>query len=217
MPRWLSQVTRLLTATIGVASLVGLLWVVLVAEPGILAVVPEKQGLSSPEEVAIAISRSVAIVLIPFGLIYAAARPDLWKAALIPFVWAIVCNNFSGSGHAASRRRLVHGASPAARHLKRARRIAAGVVLAFACTMGSGAFAQDAAPPELQPKAFLEAEKSPHAAREILVKATKAGSSLVAVGERGHIISVDRQRKHLAPGRSCADPIHAYRRAFSGP
>ena len=90
MPRWLSRMTRLLTASIGVASLVGLLWFVLVQQPGILAVVPEEQGLTSPYEIAIAISRSVAIVLIPFGLIYAAARPALWKAALIPFVWAIV-------------------------------------------------------------------------------------------------------------------------------
>ncbi len=79
--------------------------------------------------------------------------------------------------------------------------------------MGSGAFAQDTAPPELQPKAFLEAEKSPHAAREILVKATKAGSSLVAVGERGHIIrSTDKgntwhQADHV-PTQSTLTDVH---------
>ncbi len=90
MPRWLGRFFRLLTAVIGLLSLGFLLWFVLVENPGVLAVIPDEQGLSSPTEIAIAISRSVAIVLIPFGLIYAAVRPALWKAALIPFVWAIV-------------------------------------------------------------------------------------------------------------------------------
>ena len=90
MPRWLGRFFRLLTAFVGLLSLGFLLWFVLVQNPGVLAVVPDDQGLTSPGEIAVAISRSVAIVLIPFGLLYAAARPVLWKAALIPFVWAIV-------------------------------------------------------------------------------------------------------------------------------
>ncbi len=90
MPLWLGRFFRTVTALVGLVSLGLLLWFVLVAQPGILAVVPEDQGLTSPYEIAIAMSRSVAIVLIPFGLLYAAVRPALWKAALIPFVWAIV-------------------------------------------------------------------------------------------------------------------------------
>lgn len=90
MPLWLSRFFRLLTAFAGVFSLGILLWFVLVQSPGVLAVIPDEQGLNTPGAIAIAVSRSVAIVLIPFGLIYAAARPVLWKAALIPFVWAIV-------------------------------------------------------------------------------------------------------------------------------
>lgn len=90
MPVWLGRFFRMLTAAVGLLSLGLLLWFVLIEQPGVLAVVPDEQGLNTPETVAIAISRSVAIVLIPFGLLYAAARPVLWKAALIPFVWAIV-------------------------------------------------------------------------------------------------------------------------------
>lgn len=90
MPLWFSRFLRISIAVLGVFSLGFLLWLVLIAQPGILAVVPDEQGLNSPQALAIAISRSVAIVLIPFGLIYAAVRPILWKVALIPFVWAIV-------------------------------------------------------------------------------------------------------------------------------
>lgn len=90
MPLWLGRFFRLLTAFAGFLSLGVLLWWVLVENPGVLAVFPDEQGLSTPGTIAIAVSRSIAIVLIPFGLLYAAARPVLWKAALIPFVWAIV-------------------------------------------------------------------------------------------------------------------------------
>ena len=82
--------------------------------------------------------------------------------------------------------------------------------------MQTGAAAETSTP-ELSPKAFLEAEKSPHAASEILVKATKAGSTLVAVGERGHIIrSTDKgttwhQADHV-PTQSTLTDVH-----FLGP